>query len=461
MTHRDQIFICDAFEGLSKIPDGVVQCCVTSPPYYGLRDYGTRTWFGGSLSCPHNLDMEHGPHHPNQVEQTKWPLAEAAGKGQTAITHSCTECGAWYGQLGLEPTPEMYVEHLVSIFREVRRVLRDNGVVFLNLGDSYVTTPTGNRGTKSVLHGANSLIYGSTLDRYVEAKTKRAVPVGLKMKDLIGIPWMAAFALRSDGWILRQAIIWNKENAMPESISGWRWERCRALLESGQECPGCSKCESNDGYVLRKGSGRCTSAHEYIFLLAKSSEYFYDQEAIKESAVSDHPSGNGFIRNSRLSYLNENNTPRGNTESWTQVGGQRNKRSVWSINTKPYKGSHFAVMPEELASICIKAGSSEKGCSKCSAPCVRVLDSGKTIGWKPSCSCGVQTTLPCLILDPFAGSGTTLSVAAQLGRSYVGIELNPEYEKLIKERLNPAVEDRNQREIFEIAMGLSEDTKEM
>jgi DNA modification methylase len=463
MNFRDQVFIGDVLEKLREIPDGIVQCCVTSPPYYGLRDYETRSWFGGDPSCQHDLNIEHGPHHPNQVEQTKWKDAEAAGKGQTAITNSCSKCGAWYGQIGLEPTSEMYVEHLVTVFREVRRVLRDDGTLWLNLGDSYASTPTGNMGTKSGLHGAyTSEIYTKTIREQYTKYTRPLIPKNLKQKDLIGIPWMAAFALRSDGWWLRSDIIWSKPNPMPESVTD-----------------------------------RPTKSHEYVFLLTKNQDYFYDQEAIKEPSIGGHSSG----VKERAENHQEGRSGFGTRVPWDDLGQGRNKRSVWTINTKPYKGAHFAVMPEELASLCIKAGSSEKGCCpKCGAPWIRTVEYKKwdyeepkinerdggitsaqgidrtglshfkydkwrkenppiTTDWKPSCQCNATDSVPCLILDPFAGSGTTLSVAAQLGRSFVGIEINPEYGKLIEERVRPAIEYRSQREIFEMMMDLPSESE--
>jgi len=451
--HRDQVFIGDVLEQLKNIPDGVVQCCVTSPPYYGLRDYFTRSWFGGNSFCDHDKYIEH---------QT----AEIAGQGQMETTNSCSKCGAWYGQLGLESTPDLYVEHLVKVFREVRRVLRDDGTLWLNLGDSYCSTSTGNMGTKSNLHGAyTSEVYTKTIREQYTKHSRPRTPKNMKPKDLIGIPWMVAFALRTDGWWLRSDIIWSKGNPMPESVTD-----------------------------------RPTKSHEYVFLLTKNQDYFYDQEAIKEPSVSDHPSGNNFVRSSRLSYTNSDGSYRGNDQQWDNIGGYRNKRTVWTINPKPYKGAHFAVMPEELVSMCIKAGSSEKGCcSKCGAPWERITERKKliyikktdknkrdggisvehgfnrigmsrgkydqwlkenssvAIGWQSSCKCIEASVIPCLILDPFAGSGTTLAVAAKLGRSYMGIELNPQYGKLIEERLRPAIETHTQHSVFDLMLDLPQE----
>ncbi len=352
---RNLVLYGDAVTRLKEIPDGCVQTCVTSPPYFGLRDYGTRRWFGGDLNCEHDMP-------------------------QTATTAECSKCGAWYGQLGLEPTPAMYVEHMVEVFREVRRVLRGDGTFWLNVGDSYANDGKwgGSTGGKhaGALHGATSVGRGK---RYT----------GLKPKELIGIPWMLAFALRADGWWLRAENIWNKPNAMPDSVAD-----------------------------------RTTRSHEHVFMLTKCAHYLYNADDIREPHT--------MKPQRRLSPIEERGSF-GSRQQHTEAGYRtrddvgvdghplgRNKRSVWAINTQPYKGAHFAVMPPELAATCIKAGS-------------RVGD---------------------LVLDPFAGSGTTLMVAKDLDRDFVGIEMNEEYRPLIDERLMPSIEKAAQREIFRIAMGM-------
>ncbi|WP_446903046.1 DNA-methyltransferase [Burkholderia sp. YIM B11467] len=306
--------------------DGIkAQTCVTSPPYYGLRDYG----------------------------------------------HA--------GQLGLEETPDLYIAAMVGVFRAVRDVLADDGTLWLNIGDSYAGSwgSQGRQGNTGQMAGrsvadvrARSKIQAARIEAgaYPSKMTRTGtIPEdsGLKPKDLIGIPWMLAFALRADGWYLRSDIIWSKGNPMPESVTD-----------------------------------RPTKSHEYLFLLAKSERYYYDHEAIKELAVSDHASGNGFKRDARLSYRDENGA-RGNDEQWTDVGGKRNRRTVWDINTQPYKGAHFAVFPPALVEPCVQAGS-------------RPGD---------------------IVLDPFFGSGTTGQVAYALGRYYVGCELNPDYAPLQRERI--------------------------
>jgi len=203
-------------------------------------------------------------------------------------------------------------------------------------------------------------------DQTFRPPTSNKLENGIKPKDLIGIPWMVAFALRADGWYLRQDIIWDKGNPMPESVRD-----------------------------------RCCKSHEYLFLFAKSQRYYFDSEAIKESSVSDHPSGNGFKRPARVSYQNPDGTARGNEEQWRGVGGKRNKRSVWQVNTVPYRGAHFATFPEKLIEPCILAGCPPGG----------------------------------VVLDPFFGAGTVGVVAEKLGRRYIGIELNPEYVEIARNRI--------------------------
>jgi DNA modification methylase len=255
-----RLILGDALETLRTLPEESAQCCVTSPPYWGLRDYGVA------------------------------------------------------GQLGLEKTPDEYVDALVAAFREVRRVLKPNGTLWLNLGDSFVSGGgTGHQGK----HGQR--FNRTHTQRSILGATARAS--GLKPKDLVGIPWRVAFALQADGWWLRSDIIWAKPNPMPESVTD-----------------------------------RPTKAHEYLFLLAKSERYFYDAGAIAEAAVSEAPSGNGFAgRQGGAAYLPTSGGI-GTVEQW-QPGGKRNRRTVWTITSEPFPGAHFAVMPSELVRPCVRAGS--------------------------------------------------------------------------------------------------------
>ncbi len=301
----NKIYNGNCLEVLKTFPDNSIDCCITSPPYYGLRDYGM------------------------------------------------------IKQIGLEETPELYIEKLVQVFTEVKRVLKPEGTLWLNLGDSYCTTPKGNIGT-----GLNGLRFGANEPTYNKSKLQ-----GLKNKDLIGIPWMAAFALRSDGWYLRQDIIWSKPNPMPESVTD-----------------------------------RCTKSHEYIFLLSKSSKYYYDADAIKEGDaiyIRKATPNKKLLKRSEAgsSYCSSSSDKNGFGRDITTIGA--NKRSVWTVTTNPYADAHFATYPQTLITDCIKAGCPENG----------------------------------IILDPFMGAGTTALVASKLHRNFVGIELNPEYIKIAENRL--------------------------
>jgi DNA modification methylase len=440
---------------LGGLPDESVQCVVTSPPYWGLRDYGVDD------------------------------------------------------QLGLEPTPELYVENMVQVFREVRRVLRKDGTCFVNIGDSYASSPPGNVegvGATSGLHGANDASgkYRETLK--AGHATKRSTVVGnLKPKDLVGMPWALAFALRADGWYLRSEIIWAKPNPMPESVTD-----------------------------------RPTKSHEQVFLLTRSPRYFYDADAVREDYAPKtltHRGGgkaagkvgqqdaNGKVASGnfgewdkpRTAYPpprpqdetldgSESEAPRGpdgrrqthveagdnsiqhrDGERWPNAG--RNLRSVWEIPTQPFPEAHFATYPQALVERCVKAGTSERGCCpECGAPWERetqetdeyaewkqresgwakrsgdlalgrgtagsgtnsatVPRKSQTIGWKPTCQCydregfggiGIGNDCrradPCVVLDPFLGSGTTALVARRLGRRSIDIELSPEYAEMAARRL--------------------------
>jgi len=385
---RNQILVGDAREQLARIPDGSVQCCVTSPPYFGLRDYGTAAWHGGDPECQHGVERWDGP------KQTQGAQSGHSASRNRLNRLSC-ECGAIKQdlQLGLESTPTEYVTSLVDVLRDVRRTLRHDGTLWLNLGDSYANDGKWG-GRTSGKHAAG--VHGK--DTSI-GRSKRNT--GLKSKDLVGIPWMVAFALRDDGWYLRSDIIWAKGNCMPESVTD-----------------------------------RPTKSHEYVFLLTKSQDYFYDQDAVREPASVNKPWADSTNGGNKYAIT------RGDCGRSTSLGKPadelRNRRTVWNINPKPYKGAHFAVMPEELASLCIKAGTSERGCCcKCGAPCHRTA---------PGCTCeaGIE---PCLVLDPFSGAGTTAVTAARLGRAYLGVDLNSSYVELALKRLAPVLEARAQQDV--------------
>jgi DNA modification methylase len=304
-SSTQEVFLTgDALKVLSQIGDGLMNTCVTSPPYFGLRNYNSS------------------------------------------------------GQIGLEKTPDEYIAKLLSVFKEVHRVLRDDGTFWLNLGDSYARS---DKKGGSGFGGKNQKYLG---DNYERARSN--VPPGLKQKDLIGIPWLVAFALRDAGWYLRQDIIWSKPNPMTESVLD-----------------------------------RCTKSHEYIFLLSKSEKYFYDGAAIAEPVAAS-----SVARLSQKTLTSQKGSSRvpGKTNGPMKAVGNkktRNKRSVWSVTTKPFKAAHFATFPPDLIEPCVLAGCPEGG-------------------W---------------VLDPFAGAGTTALVSKQHGRNSVSIELNPEYVKIAQDRL--------------------------
>ena len=313
---KTTILLGDCLDSMDYLPDRSVHTCITSPPYFGLRDYGVD------------------------------------------------------GQIGLEDTPDAFVGRLVEVFREVRRVLRDDGTLWLNLGDSYAAQRGGTHQPAETLAGGKG---GRTADggRVNRDRhdgynpTRNASAIGLKHKDLIGIPWRVAFALQADGWCLRQDIIWHKPNPMPESVKD-----------------------------------RCTKAHEYVFLLSKGPRYYFDAEAIKEVSASilqprKRPNGLSVEEGKKTGVFRPNC---GVTET-------RNRRSVWTVTTKPFKGAHFATFPPDLIEPCILAGAPVGG----------------------------------VVLDPFFGSGTTGLVARNNGRKCIGIELNPAYVEIAKARLAEGV----------------------
>ncbi len=455
----------NVLERTKDIESNSVQCCVTSPPYWGLRDYGTATWEGGDEKCSHKRDSK------ASESCTTGHVNLEGSVGDGIYKSVCKRCGAVRvdNQLGLEETPEEYVENMVKVFRDIRRVLKDDGTLWLNLGDSYYGT--GHKGdSKDPKHSDGRSGHKKAVNNKIQ---------GLKPKDLVGIPWRVALALQDDGWYLRQDIIWHKPNPMPEPVTD-----------------------------------RCTKAHEYIFLMSKSPKYYYDSDALKEKATTfeNRPSGVAIDRlydydskekamgkrtstSKYGSIENESNHRQGMNQSrgdkeiitrpllpsqeefvkfirsltnakliaesteipltkiehWFRKDksgfayptiqdwelsrdfinnwstefedmdkkltkteahlddvtptGMRNKRSVWIINTKPYKEAHFAVFPTKLPELCIKAGTKE----------------GDTV------------------LDPFFGSGTTGWVARELGRNYLGIELNPEYIKIAQGRFSQGV----------------------
>jgi len=414
---------------------------------YGLRDYGLPpTIWGGEPECEHVW----GEHQIGKAQRQRNGASGELHEGravnglaeivQTEHSHGsfCHICGAWRGCLGLEPQPEMFVEHLVAIGRELRRVLREDGVFFLNLGDSF----WGGKGQssqawstehtdRSTLQKECHQIAGKGDTRPTDGKH----PI-LKPKDLIGIPWRVALALQADGWYLRSEIIWAKPNPMPESVTD-----------------------------------RPTKAHETIVLLAKSARYYWDQEAVREANMGD---GRKRGPNNHAVSIDARGTGHGHSGL---LGGRadldgagRNIRTVWNVATQPYSGAHFATWPPKLVEPMILAGTSARGCCpKCGRPWERVVEKESfcdvprgsvpssnmsnvggeqpqqagvscktiTLGWRAACDCDAGEAVPCIVLDPFCGSGTTGRVAIQHGRRFIGLDLNGGYlGDLASERLD-------------------------
>ena len=353
---KAQILVGDVRKQLTQLETNSVQTCVTSPPYWGLRDYGTASWNGGDFNC------DHSPKKRGSRFATSVSSKQSSNNGSGSISRRDCDCGAIRidDQLGLEKTPQEYVDSMVDVFREVYRILKPDGTLWLNLGDSYASFRDG-KATPDTTRGNSD----GTLVPKGSAKNRMATTftgTGIKHKDLVGIPWRVAFALQQDGWYLRQDIIWAKPNPMPESVID-----------------------------------RCTKSHEYIFLLSKAPKYYFNNKAIKEPTVTRDNTNR-----------DRDSTKLNNVPSRTRMGGlktndyeTRNKRDVWTITTKPFKGAHFAVMPEALIEPCILAGSQEND----------------------------------TVLDPFTGSGTVGVVANRHGRNFVGIELNPEYAQIARERI--------------------------
>lgn len=429
---------CDVLDGLRMLPDGCVNAVVTSPPYYALRSY---------------LPADHA---------------------DKAKEH------------GSEPNPEAFIATMVAVFEEVRRVLRDDGVCWVNLGDSYASTWNCRR-TNKVGNGSPSL-------------SERCDTTGgtLKEGDKLNMPHRVASALQAAGWWWRDTVIWHKLSPMPESVAGWKWVRCKVKVKAGavarmgervgsgfdyretefaewSPCPGCAKCLPNDGWVLRRGKWRCTQSHEYIFQLAKSAEYFCDGEAAKVKASGMAPGSSS----NRGKCVGENVSGRQNR---FQVGRDvmkdgvesANPRNVWSLPHEPTSEKHFAAYPTEIVRKCLLPSLAHEYCAACGAPhapmvveerkatrpalankiwkhddgdCVgqlsddspnldpeRHIKCSTVVGYRATCGCNAGTTTG-LVLDPYCGTGTTGEVALKLGARFIGFELNDEYKRMADRRV--------------------------
>jgi len=471
MTFRNQILVGDCIERMRELPAGSVHCCITSPPYWGLRDYGIppRVWSDGE-SCAY----------------------------------------------GSEQSPESFVRHSVEVFADVKRVLRDDGTLWLNFGDSYATGAGSakNPGSRAKPRSGHEGKHGYVND-YPTSQPNRMPLAGLKVGDLCNIPHRVAAALQADGWYWRSTIVWAKKSPMPESVSGWRWVKCgkkvRVANRGGEgyrvganghkpqqdhdgkdfaqptefiPCPGCKKCEANGGLVLRRGRWRPTTGHEYIFMFSKSESYFCDGDAMQEATTGNaHSRGNGLNPKAKATDAGDHLGPRAKqndsfSAACSKVVLTRNPRSVWSISSEPFKGAHFATFPSEIPLKCITAGTSAGGCcDKCGSPFAPVVSSDRIAtrpgtnskvgrvsddpdspyerqsgavvgnrdpqrhvaissvsGYLPTCKCGAEIGRS-VVLDPFGGSGTTAQAARHLGRDWVICEINPSYVELAEKRI--------------------------
>ncbi len=416
------------------LADKSVHCCITSPPYWGLRDYGLATWEGGDKKCDHRRrDNSRDPSSTLAVTSNR------EGYAKDTFSDMCLKCGAVRHDagIGLEETPDEYIANMVHVFREVWRVLRDDGTAWVNLGDSYASG-TGRGYPRDYMDGG-----AVTAPEMMNNKPRfNMAACGLKPKDLCGIPWRVALALQADGWYLRSDIIWHKPNPMPESVTD-----------------------------------RPTKSHEYVFLLSKQARYFYDACAVREQSHPDSAIRYSYSYRRRAEKATGPQSRGGHSQWETSdripscpIG--RNRRTVWTIATAPYSGAHFATFPPKLIEPMVKAGTSEHGvCPECGAPWKRVTRktavdkegwgaakkdhtgpvSGSqsmirdghgragstvttTLGFVSTCD-HARKPVPATVLDPFAGSGTTVMVARSLGRHGIGIDLSPKYLQLARQRL--------------------------
>lgn len=466
---------------LAGLPAESIHCCVTSPPYWGLRRY----------------------------------------EGEQDVTWPCGSRCAF----GNEPTVSLYVQHTVEVLRAIRRVLRDDGCIFYNIGDSYAHTgPCGGGSpvdSRKPEYGRKGYVSDATLGRATDRERQESMQPdfesdNIEAKSLCLIPERVAIAASDDGWIVRSMVVWAKTNPMPESVAGTRWEKHRVKVKNGpvprhgvergeghvtesnvaarqdgaewSDCPGCPVCAPNDGLVLRRGSWRPTRSYEYIIMLAKNQHDYTDGEDVKEKATA------GPRRCGPNSNANTASQKQGRYEVRTIAGfnqrydfehpaTSRNLRNVWTFNTAAFKGNHFATFPLELPRRCILSSTSPAGvCGKCRTPWARivrripatmnirvrdakrgiataeegysasalelanygkeVMGESETLGFRPQCSCGVPA-VPATVLDPFCGTATTGQAARELGRHFIGIDLSEEYLAMSVARLSavtPALE---------------------
>ena len=559
-----KIIVGNALDVLPKLEANSVHCSISSPPYYGLRKYS------GSQQCEWpEIEYSPMPGLPliqlpgcNSGCEHEWGhnLPPVSGGGQTDFSTStlkqdgrpeksrqrtllqrakelkrkapsgagayCQKCGGWRGALGNEPTLEMYIGHLVAIYREVYRVLREDGVAWVVMGDSFASTA---QGTKNAPQPKGSR---DQPGQWANFRPK----VDLEGGNLMMVPHRFALALQADGWIVRNDCVFSKKSPMPESVSGWRWQRHRikigdeknAGLRAGRaahgdrndggeqsapiyiDCPGCPKCEANDGYVLKRGSWRHTRSHEFVFMLTKKMGYHANQEKVREAlkrpeeAFRKTPAKFGGA----LKHKGFQTRKHSGNEYKPDPATGRNPRSVLTPKPEPYPGKHFAVYPTSLIEPLVKATCPDKCCPECGMgwnPVVersRSFESGSgkagnrpegkdqeghgligndlrmgptvqsnVLGYRPTCTCepaiddpGVMmpfepsgnegnwqpTPVPGIVLDPFLGSGTTALVTERLGLNCIGIEISQEYAEMAQDRITGDAPLLNKVEIINL-----------
>jgi len=460
---------------MDQVPSESVHCIATSPPYWGLRRYAgcPDLIFGGKADCEHEWVKNIKPATSGALTF----MADGGCRSQTISathqkqeSHFCLICGSWRGQFGSEPTIDLYLAHSMEFLNECWRVLRKDGILWWNIGDTSASgkgscfNPGGGDSRNTFAGIQKKKVAGVyPLDR---GNVSTLHAMGLKQGELCGIPQRTFLMAQAAGWYVKSDNIWNKTNSMPESVHGPYWTKHRIKIKKSklpvsslrepsavlkdkhlmasddpdhvpkyEDCPGCDKCLPNDGLVLVNGAWRPTHVHEYILMMTKTNRYYCDKEAVYESG--------------------------------------HNMRSVWTFPTFSYLGAHFATFPPELARRCILSSTSEYGvCSKCGKPWARILekssmnhnsitksqyetgtnsnqiallrqaarengeeysDETKTLGWHTMCSCNAEV-VPATVLDPFGGSGTTSMMATKLGRQSIMYELSPEYCELSQER---------------------------
>jgi DNA modification methylase len=544
-TPRVRILVGDVFDRLSELPEESVHLCVTSPPYWGLRDYSVEPRaYGGDPGCEHEWGVEERGKRKDLLPSSETRSTCRTGtderQGRASVTggRRCGRCGAWLGCLGKEPMPAEWCARQVEVFRLVRRLLRPDGSLFVNVGDCY---------SRGKLKTVEDCVRGGKQNSNMRGE--RRAP-GYKDGDRVLLGPMFAEAMRVDGWHLCQQIVWAKAVAfaesgdvgscIPESVDGWRWVRCRRKLASArscrdeslkqdghgprhaefnarwkesqrkpsgwnvghdapddvgryldnrheavyEDCPGCDRCRPNDGLVLRRGRLRPVNSYEYLYQFSKGPRPFGDREAVREPASASslariaQPTFDlqtGGPKDYRKTGVNPSQSCRKALENFRRNPG-RTPRAVWRINPEPTRLCHFATYPQKLVEPCVAGWTSEAGCcAACGAPWARVVErtpeyqeladkfsgwsanpeteavrlrtgvgmghpaslppANRTLGFRPTCGCPPADPVPCTVLDPYLGTGTTLLVASRMGRDGVGVELNPEYAEMARQRI--------------------------